>query len=200
MKKNNKLAKTLVILFSLFTLTSCNVQDFLNLKEEIVEKLFPNVWAFLVQFLAFIIMIVIVIFFAYKPVKAYINKRRELLDNEVKAAKDDKDSAKELKLQAQKEIAQSHKKANEIIELAKKEGEVRKEEIIEAANKEAKDKLEEATFAIEKEKNEAKKEVKNDLANVAIALSSKILEREVSSEDNEKIINNFIDSLEKDNK
>lgn len=200
MKKTNKLAKTLVILFSLFSLTSCNVQDFLNLKDEINQKLFPNVWAFLVQFIAFIIMVIIIIFFAYKPVKAYINKRRELLDNEVKSAKDDKDSAKELKMQAQKEIALSHKKANDIIENAKKEGEVRKEEIIEAANKEAKDKIEEANFAIEKEKNEAKKEVKNDLANVAIVLSSKILEREVSDKDNEQIINNFIDSLEKENK
>ncbi len=197
--KKNKIAKTLILLFSLFSLTSCNVNDFLNLKEEISQKLFPNVWAFLVQFIAFIIMCIIIIVFAYKPIKAYINKRKELLNNEVKEAELNKTESEKLILDAQKEVANSRKKANEIIELAKKDAEIKKEEILESANEEAKNKIEEANAIIEKDKLEAEKEIKNNIAGVALDLSSKILEREVSSSDNEKIINDFINSLDKDN-
>ncbi len=196
--KKNKIAKTFILLFSLCSLTSCDVQDFLNLKEEISQKLFPNVWAFLVQFIAFIIMCIIIIIFAYKPVKAYIEKRKELLENEVKETETNKDKAKLLKLEAQKEIAISHKKANEIIERAQKEAEEKREEIITSADIEAQNKIKEANIIIEKDKLNAKKEIKNDLASVAIDLSSKILGREVSSSDNEKIINDFINSLDED--
>ena len=196
--KKNKIAKTFILLFSLFSLTSCDVQDFLNLKEEISQKLFPNVWAFLVQFIAFIIMCIIIIIFAYKPVKAYIEKRKELLENEVKETVANKDEVKLLKLETQKEIAISHKKANEIIERAQKEAEEKREEIITSADIEAQNKIKEANIIIEKDKLNAKKEIKNDLASVAIDLSSKILGREVSSSDNEKIINDFINSLDED--
>ena len=49
--------------------------------EDFVNKVFPNIWAFLVQLIAFIIMAVIVVKFAYKPVKNFLNKRREYIAN-----------------------------------------------------------------------------------------------------------------------
>lgn len=197
MKKNiNKYLKFSIIFSFSLLLTSCNVSDFLNLKDEISQKLFPNVWAFLVQFLAFIIMCLIVFFFAYKPVKNYVQKRKDLLNNERNESLKNIEDSKVLKLESQKEIANSHKKASEIIESAKKEAEIRKEEIVESGEKIANSKITEANLEIERNKVEARKDIKKEIANAAIELSSKILEREITYEDNKKIIDEFIDKMD----
>lgn len=47
--------------------------------EDFVNKVFPNIWAFLVQLFAFIIMSLIVIKFAYKPVSNFLKKEKNLL-------------------------------------------------------------------------------------------------------------------------
>lgn len=49
--------------------------------DDFVSKVFPNIWAFLVQLLAFIIMSIIVIKFAYKPVKNFLHKEENMLKN-----------------------------------------------------------------------------------------------------------------------
>ena len=195
MKRNN--FKKLFLLFpTLILLTSCNINDFLNIADEIKEKLFPNVWAFLVQFLAFIIMIVIVIVFAYKPVKKFIEARKEALNKEVKDTFEAKAKYESLQLEAQKEIALSHEKASEILKEAKKQGEIERNQIILDAEKEAKNKLEEADIAIERDKKAAEKDIKENITDVAFTISSKILEREVNKDDNKKIINDFINDKE----
>ena len=49
--------------------------------EDFVNKVFPNIPSFVVQLAAFIILSIIVIKFAYKPVSKFIKKRREDLKN-----------------------------------------------------------------------------------------------------------------------
>ena len=101
-------------------------------------------------------------------------------------------------MEAQKEVALSRKKTNEIIGQAKKEGEAKKDEIMVCANDEANSKIAEAKSIIEKDKIKEIIEINNDIANAALDWSSKILKREISSSDNDKIINDFINSLDKD--
>ena len=165
------------------------------MSEDIASKIFPNVWDFLVQFLAFVVMVILITVFAYKPIKKYIQKRKELLENEVKEAKKQNEEAKKNLLSSQKEIAETHEKASKIIESAIKEGNERKEEIINEASKQAETKIREADEIIEKNKEDARKDIKNELSNVAIDLSTKILEREINDDDNKKLIDDFVSKM-----
>ena len=56
--------------------------------DDFVSKVFPNIWAFLVQLLAFIIMSIIVIKFAYKPVKKFLAQRREYVEEHLSKAEE----------------------------------------------------------------------------------------------------------------
>lgn len=198
MKKRNILKISLVFLPSLLFLTSCNIEDFLSIGEEIPEKIFPNVWAFLVQFIAFILMIVLIVAFGYKPIKAFIEKREEMLDKEVKDTQAKNDEANKNLIASKAEVAELKNKASKIIDEAINEGNLKKDEIIENANKEADNIIKDAQLSIENDKKKANEEIKDELGEVALSLSSEILKREVSKEDNDRLIDDFINELKED--
>lgn len=190
--KNKSIKKIVLLLPSLFILTSCNISDFLNISDSIAGNIFPNLWDFLVQFLAFVVMIILVIVFAHKPVKKFIKAREDALNKERdETFKNNEESRVKLE-DVKKEIASSRAKANKIIEDAKIEGNKEKEKILLETNEQIKKQFIEANEQIENDKNKAKEELKDELSEVALSLSSKILEREVNKNDNQKIIDDFI--------
>ena len=182
-----------IILFSLSFLTSCQPIE----GEQIIEKLFPNVWALIAQLISFFILVIGMIFLVYKPVKKYLTKRREILDNEVKETEENKNKALNNVLTSEKEIASSKQKAKTIINNAEISASKKRDEIIENAKIEAKDIIKDANIAADKIKEDAKLELKNQIVDTALNASKKVLEREVSEKDNEKIIDDFISQLDK---
>ena len=182
-----------IILFSLSFLTSCEPIK----GEQITEKLFPNVWALIAQLISFLILVIGMIFLVYKPVKKYLTKRREILDNEVKETEENKNKALNNVLTSEKEIASSKQKAKTIINNAEISASKKRDEIIENAKIEAKDIIKDANIAADKIKEDAKLELKNQIVDTALKASKKVLEREVSEKDNEKIIDDFISQLDK---
>lgn len=182
-----------IILFSLSFLTSCEPIE----GEQIIEKLFPNVWALIAQLISFLILVIGMIFLVYKPVKKYLTKRREILDNEVKETEENKNKALNNVLTSEKEIASSKQKAKTIINNAEISASKKHDEIIENAKIEAKDIIKDANIAADKIKEDAKLELKNQIVDTALNASKKVLEREVSEKDNEKIIDDFISQLDK---
>ena len=182
-----------IILFSLSFLTSCEPIK----GEQIIEKLFPNVWALIAQLISFLILVIGMISLVYKPVKKYLAKRREILDNEVKETEENKNKALNNVLTSEKEIASSKQKAKTIINNAEISASKKRDEIIENAKIEAKDIIKDANIAADKIKEDAKLELKNQIVDTALKASKKVLEREVSEKDNEKIIDDFISQLDK---
>ena len=182
-----------IILFSLSFLTSCEPIK----GEQIIEKLFTNVWALIAQLISFLILVIGMIFLVYKPVKKYLTKRREILDNEVKETEENKNKALNNVLTSEKEIASSKQKAKTIINNAEISASKKRDEIIENAKIEAKDIIKDANIAADKIKEDAKLKLKNQIVDTALKASKKVLEREVSEKDNEKIIEDFVSQLDK---
>lgn len=163
--------------------------------DDFVSKVFPNIWAFLVQLLAFIIMSIIVIKFAYKPVKKFLAQRREYVEEHLSKAEEATKKAEYNVKETEKNLALSNKKALQIIEDAKKEAEKQKQEILLQAKVEANNKMIQVQQDIEKEKQKAVQEVHDDVVNLALEASKTLLTREVNSLDNQKLLNDFVDGL-----
>ena len=196
MKKWGKYKFILSIFPVLFLLTSCSTDELGNsLSDSIEAKLIPNIWAFLVQLFAFIVLIIVVTKFAYKPVRKYLDKRSELLTSERKEAEELNLKAKENLYESEKKLADIRKDASKIIEDAKEKGKVEKEKLLKEATLEANKVKENAYKAIEEEKAKAAKDIKENIVDVAFSMSSKILEREVNEEDNKKIVDSFVEKL-----
>lgn len=195
--KSRNIKFSLLFLISSFLLTSCNSESLGNdISSSIEENLIPNLYSTLAQIVATIILFTCIIFLAYKPAKKFLNKRKEMLDNEVSQTKKDRSDAEIMNLEAKKNLAQSKKEAKEIIDKAKVDASLQKEEILLAANEEAKQKINDAESIIKKQQQEAQKQIKDAIVDVAVATSSKILEREVNEKDNQKIIDDFINEID----
>jgi len=180
----------------LVSLTSCDsvaIGD--EISNGIIDALIPNFWAFLTQFLAFIVLIVLVSVFAYKPIRKYLDKRADYLDNEVKNANRNNAEAKAHLEESELHIANVKKQAVNIVEEAKNSANVEKNKILNDANIEVTKMKEKAEKDIAAEKVEAQKEIKNAIISVALDASKHVLEREVNKDDNEKIIDNFVDTM-----
>ena len=201
MKKWGKYKFILSIFPVLFLLTSCSTDELGNsLSDSIEAKLIPNIWAFLVQLFAFIILIIVVTKFAYKPVRKYLDRRSELLNSEKKETESLNQKAKENILESEKKLAEVRDNVSKIIDDAREKAKLEKENILKEANQEANKVKTNAYKAIEEEKSKAKQEIKEDIVDVAFTMTSKLLEREVSDEDNKKIVDDFVKELDQDNK
>ena len=164
-------------------------------RKSFLEKLFPNLWDALAVFLAFIILLVVVFFVAYKPVKKLIKQRGDYVEGKMKNAEQLELEANEKVKDAEEKVIASNKEAMDIIEQAKKDALNEKALIKEQAKKEADQEVIRAKEEIQQEIEKSKDEIHEEIVNVALDASKKVLSREVSKEDNEKLIDEFIDDL-----
>lgn len=159
------------------------------------EKLVPNWVSFVVQFLSFLILLLVVFFLAYKPVKKILKKRADYVENEIKQAKENNDQAQASVEEAKQLVATSKEKASEIIKNAEVQGQQKFDAIILEAKQEVVEMKKAAEQDIERAKEDAIQDIRSEMVNVALSASKEILKREVDSEDNVKLAEDFIDRI-----
>lgn len=163
--------------------------------QSIGDKLIPNLFSFIVQFLSFIVLLVIVFFVAYKPVKKMLAKRAAFIQQEIDQAKENNYLALQQTKEAKKILSDSKAEASVIIENANKKGQEQYDAIIADAKEEVKEMKIAAEQDIEQAKQDALKDIRNEMVSVALTASKEILKREVDSEDNTKLAEDFINRL-----
>ena len=166
-----------------------------NIGETIRNNLIPSWTSFAMQLAAFIILLVVVIFVAYKPVKRMLQKRQEHIEKEISDAEKDKAAAAANLVQSQEAIIASKKDASLIIEEAQLEAQRQRELILADARKEAEKMKLDAEKDIARSRQEALDDIHKEMVEVALLTSSEILKREVNDEDNSRLAKEFIDKL-----
>ena len=159
------------------------------------EKLVPNWVSFVVQFLSFLILLLVVFFLAYKPVKKILKKRADYVVNEIKQAKENNDQAQASVEEAKQLVTTSKEKASEIIKNAEVQGQQKFDAIILEAKQEVAEMKKAAEQDIERAKEDAIQDIRNEMVNVALSASKEILKREVDSKDNVKLAEDFINRI-----
>ena len=192
-----KVKRTLIPLICLLTLASCQGSPFTS--DDFNAKLFPNgYWDFLIQVLAFIVLLVAVFFIGYKPVKKMLQKRDERINSMIEDAKQNQKIAAEAAAKKEETIEQGKQEASAIILTAKKQAQAEAAAILAKAEEEAALKKKKADEDIEAAKERSKQEIHDEIVEVAIAASSKVLGREVSEKDNKELLNDFLNGIEKE--
>ena len=198
--KRSKILLAISFIFGSLVLTSCDTQNLGdNISETIKNNLFPNIWSFLAQILATIVLFVCIFFLAYKPTKKYLNKRRELLDNEVKETHKNKEESEINRIESEKNIAKSRAKAKQIVDDAKANAKLQQNEIVANAEETAKQIIKDSEDVVKRQQAKAMGEIKDAITDVAFTATTKILEREIDEKDNQKIIDDFVNELNGDN-
>ena len=166
-------------------------------RDDFISKLFPNPWEALATFIAFVILLIAVFFFAYKPVKELLKKRQDYVDNKIKDAEIREEKSKELLEEANLAKENSKKEGMEILEQYKADALATKQEIINEGKEEAKKQLQDAKKEIAQEIIKSKQDIHNEIVDVALSASKEVLKRNVNEDDEKRLLDDFINDLDK---
>jgi F-type H+-transporting ATPase subunit b len=169
-------------------------QDIGEMIGDVSAKIFPNIGSLVVQLLATTVMAFVVVKFFWKPIKANLDTRREYIKKNIDEAGKLNEEAQINLENSNKAIKDANVEARRIKENAETEALLARQKILNKAEEEANNKLKIAEEQIIKEREEAKQEIREEIINVAMMAASKIVEREINKEDNEKLVNDFLDN------
>ena len=131
----------------------------------------------------------------YKPVKKFLKKRNEYVKNNIDMSKENELKSEEKLKSAEASLTSSYKEAKKIIENAKEDAEKERALIINKAKDEAKLEKIKASEEIEAEIKKSQDDIHQQMVDIALLASEKILEREVSTVDNQKRVDSFIKDI-----
>lgn len=166
--------------------------------DDFLSKLIPNFWSFLVQLLALIVLIIAAIFLAYRPVKKLLKKRSDYVEGNIKESENKNKMADSNIEQSKQTIIQSKEEAQSIVKKAQFDALENQKIILDESRTKADEEIAQARVQIAHEQKKAKEEIRKEIIDVAIEASTKILEREVNKNDNERLVDQFIDDVKSD--
>lgn len=146
----------------------------------------------LFQLVMFIILLALLKKFAWGPLMGIMKQREEHVANEITAAEESRAEAKKLLEEQRNLLKEARTEAQGLIESAKKQGDVQREEIIAAARTESERIKESAKLEIEQQKEQAVTAIREQVASLSVLIASKVIEKELSAADQEKLINEYI--------
>lgn len=177
-------------------LTSCSGEIGEIAPDRIVNLLFPSLWVFIAQMISMIVVFCLILFFIWKPTNKMLNRRKEMILKEIA-------EGKELKLQAEKELnevklmnQQAKTKADKLIFDANNKANMILEQTTEEAKMEASKIIENAKEQADKELKQIKYNAEQQIIDTAIQAARVLMKKDINSVDNQKIVKDFIRSLD----
>ncbi len=144
------------------------------------------------QLLMFIVLMVLLKKFAWGPLMGIMKQREEHVANEITAAENSRKEAAKLVDEQRNMLKEARTDAQNLIESAKKQGDLQREEIIATARGEAERLKESAKLEIEQQKEKAVAAIREQVASLSVLIASKVIEKELSAQDQDKLINEYI--------
>ena len=161
------------------------------------ENLIPNWFSFACQFGALVVMLIVVFFVAYKPVKKMLAKRADYVENNIRESELANAEAQKNVTASEERLNASKREAAEIVANAKAVAENNHKEMIESTQVEINKMKALAEEDIARSKEEAKEEIRQEMVSVALEASKEVLKREVNEKDNARIVEDFIKDIDK---
>jgi len=144
------------------------------------------------QLIMFLILLALLKKFAWGPLMGIMKQREDHIANEINSAEQSRTEAKKILEEQRNLLKEARTEAQGLIENAKKQGDLQREEIITLARTEADRMKESAKLEIEQQKEQAVTAIREQVASLSVLIASKVIEKELSVEDQEKLINEYI--------
>jgi F-type H+-transporting ATPase subunit b len=129
----------------------------------------------------------------FKPVTQFMENRTNSIKNDLSSVEKGMAEAAALKEQYEGMLKDSRIEADKIVKAAHDRASAEYDGIIKSARQEASDILENANEELERERQQMLKEIRNQIAGLALAAASKVLEANMNTESNKAIVDKFID-------
>ena len=145
-----------------------------------------------------IIFYLLMRFFLIKPIKKTLQARKELIDNKFKEAEDTVNAANEKMADYEDKIKNVNTEAKEIISDARDKAKVEYNKILDKANNDATRLKQDAQKQIELDTENARRDVKEELAKLAMEAAQKVVGESVSAKTDAEIYDKFLNESSED--
>ena len=145
--------------------------------------------------LTFLLLLFILAKFAWKPLLKMLNDREELIRSSLEDAEKAKEKLEKLNAEGEAIINQARSEAQSILSEGKAAAAKLKDETLDVAKEQAKQIASEAEKQINIEKDKAIAEIKSEVVNLSMSIAEKLINKNISPEDNKALIDESLSSV-----
>lgn len=154
-----------------------------------------NIPQMIVTLVNLLILFWIVKHFAFDRVNKILKDRKNLIEDTINKADEDLEKARVLKLQNQREIKSAREEGKTIVSQYKSKADSIYKEIVEDARKEASIIVEKSKVEIDRERNKAEDDIKNQVVDLAMTISEKVLGESIDMNKHKELIDEYISKV-----
>ena len=143
----------------------------------------------------FIVLLVVLTKFAFKPITAAVEAREKALEEAIEGAKRDRDEAARLLDEQRKQIDAARAEAQRIINEGRQMSDKMRADLMEQTRVQQHDMLERARLEIDAEKEKAIAQLRAEAVDLAIAGASKVIEQNLDDKKNRELVESFLGSI-----
>jgi F-type H+-transporting ATPase subunit b len=148
------------------------------------------------QMVNFVVLMLVLTFLFNKFMRPMLRKRVQELKSGFEQVEQQKKEIEKLKLDYNQQLQEMRSNAKQEVEIAIKEGSLRREEILNAAANEAKSAIERARKEIDAEKFKVLKEIHNEVASLTMKATRRLLKKEIDENSSRDLINDMLSELQ----
>ncbi len=152
-------------------------------------------WQIIWTFVNIIVLFLLLKKFLFSRVTRIMDEREALINGNIEQAEQQSREAEELKTRYEAELANAKAEAASIVAEAKARGQKEYDKQLAAAREDAARVMQEANRTIEEQRAAALDGLKASIAGIALAAASKVLEKNLSGADNEKMVDELLSGV-----
>jgi F-type H+-transporting ATPase subunit b len=144
----------------------------------------------------FVIVVLVLGKFAWGPVLSLLQQREEYIHRSLSDAKRDRDEAEARLKEYAAKLQTAQREAVAILEEARRDAERLREELRGRAKTEAETLIKNAERQVQLETMRALQQIRQEAVDLSVSIASRLLQRNISKEDNEKLIADAMKQIE----
>ena len=145
-----------------------------------------------------IVLTVGLYFLLFRPVKKMIKQRQEKVKKIEQENADLNEEVKKMKSSSEKVLSDAKKEAAAIHESAVKVANQKADDIVAEARERAKTLVEQTQREMDEERSKLRSDIERQIADVSVAVAEKVIEKQITPEDNKALIEKCLDEWSKE--
>src|SRR4029077_10825210 len=156
----------------------------------------PDPGLFIWTIVTFLVLLALLAKFAWRPLLHALDERQQSIRKSLDDAQQAKQDLERLNAESAQIIARARQDADAIITQSRSGGDRRREEIRQKARGEADLIVKNAERQIQLETSRALEQIRHEAVDLSVMIASKIIQRNLTKEDNERLIDDALKQVE----
>ena len=156
----------------------------------------PDPGLFIWTILTFVVLVALLAKFAWGPLLSALDSRQAMITKSLDDAQKAKQELERLQTESTRIVNEARVEAEQIVSRSRSDAEQLREEIKQRSRAEAAAIVKNAEKQIQQETARALQQIRHEAVELSVAIASKILQRNVSKEDNERLIEETLKQVE----